>query len=88
MIENIYDNELVSSTKSSTDNCSGRNVRNRSCVALPFKYFAREFRSILRRIPNDSFTMRRNRASSHGRVFKPLRLRRITALCTLGGGLN
>lgn len=57
-------------------------------MAVWLKSWRKETRSILRRWLKTVFTTRLKRASSQSRRSVALRVMRMTALLTLGGGLN
>ena len=81
---------FVSSTNSCTDSCSGRRSKRASCVrgqSFPMMGLM-ELRSVLRRWLKVVFTTCLNRRSSHPSSCVSLRVMRMTALFTLGGGLN
>ena len=95
MLDNsTFSTLFVKSTNSGIDNCSGRRVRRSEKLELSVESWASEricfsdTRSILRRWLNTVFTTRRKSCSSQPRSVTSLRVIRITALCTLGGGLN
>lgn len=81
---------LVSSINSCTDNCSGRLLKMGSVLngfSLS-KMEEIEFLKVLRRWLNVVFTMSLNNFSLHPSSVVSLRVIRMTALFTLGGGLN
>ena len=81
--------QLVSCTKSATESCSARCVKNGMfCAAEIAEHRPQRVADHLRRWPNDAFTTFTNSASSQPSRPTLLRRRRITALLTLGGGLK
>lgn len=81
---------FVKSIYSCTDSCSGRLVKRGSAnigESFPNICFM-PLRIILRRIVKTVLTMRRNSFSSQPSSALLLRVKRMTALFTLGGGLK
>src|SRR3712207_2782610 len=81
---------FVSSMNSRTDNCSGRLLNNGASVkgqSFP-KIGFMELRKVFLRWLKVVFTTCLNSFSSHPKSSTPFRVIRITALFTLGGGLN
>ena len=87
---NAASTRLVNSTNSLTDNCSGRLLNIGSALSgwLLSKILEMEFRSVFLRWLKVVLTMFLNNFSSHPKFVVSFRVIRMTALFTLGGGLN
>ena len=79
---------FVSMTNSSCVSCSGRLVKKSSSLLKLGTSCFKLTRSILRRWLNTVFTTRRNNCQSQPMEVRELRVMRITADFTFGGGLN